>query len=200
MEPRSRAAFVNCLSGPKSANVVGSQDASGRTNLAIMSSAFHVGATPPLLGLIIRPDSSPRHTLANILDVGYYTVNHVNIDIVGASHQTSARFARDQCEFAATGLTTQYMADIPAPFVAESHVKIGLKLAVHQELDINKTHLVIGEIQNVVMPDGVLDDDGHLAVDECGSIAVTGLDTYHSLHKLARLRYAKVDKPVGPIG
>ena len=199
MEQRTRAAFINCLSGAKAANVVGTQSAEGHTNLAIMSPAFHVGATPPLLGLIMRPDSVARHTLHNILDVGFYTINHVNADILVPCHQTSARYDQNQSEFAATGLTEEYIGDMPAPFVAESRVKLGLKLATHQELAINKTHLVIGEIQTVSLPEEALQPDGHVALDDCGSLAVTGLDTYHRLVRIARFQYAKVGKAVTEI-
>ena len=54
---RQRVTLINCLSGFKSANLIGTQDGQGRTNLAIISSAFHLGADPALLGFISRPDS-----------------------------------------------------------------------------------------------------------------------------------------------
>ncbi|BFM08537.1 flavin reductase family protein [Halioxenophilus aromaticivorans] len=200
MESRKRAAFINCLSGAKATNLIGTQDKQGRTNLSIMSSAFHVGATPPLMGLIIRPDPVPRHTLHNILETGYYTLNHVNQDILSAAHQTSARYDKDESEFGATGLTSQFVANIPAPFVAESAIKLGLKLVHHQELAVNKTHLVIGEIQTVLLPEDAVADDGHLAITEHGSVAVTGLDTYHELQPIARFKYAKVGQPVELLG
>lgn len=63
MPSRQRAALVNSLSGFKSANLVGTADAQGMTNLAIMSSAVHLGSHPPLLALIVRPGGEERHTL-----------------------------------------------------------------------------------------------------------------------------------------
>ena len=47
MTSRQRATLVNSLSGFKSANLVGTADAAGSTNLAIMSSAVHLGSHPP---------------------------------------------------------------------------------------------------------------------------------------------------------
>lgn len=52
LERRYRAQLINSLSGFKSANLIGTQDALGRTNLAIISSVFHLGADPALVGLL----------------------------------------------------------------------------------------------------------------------------------------------------
>ena len=196
---RFRVALINGLSGPKAAHLIGTQDKLGRHNLAIVSSVFHVGAHPPLLGMIIRPDSVARHTLANILELGCYTINHVHADMIAQAHQTSARYDRNQSEFSAVELTPQYLADFPAPFVAQSKVKLGMKVAQHQMLEINKTHLVIGEVQWVHVPESAVESDGRVAFEKLASVAVTGLDTYHQLQKATRFAYAKADQPVRQI-
>ena len=49
-QDRRRAHFINCLSGYKSANLLGTQDKTGQTNLAIVSSVVHLGANPALVG------------------------------------------------------------------------------------------------------------------------------------------------------
>ena len=107
LENRYRAHLINSLSGFKSANLIGTQDSNGQTNLAIVSSVFHLGAHPPLVGMIIRPHSVPRHTLENLLATKQYTINHVNKDIYNKAHQTSARYEKDKPEFDATGLSTE---------------------------------------------------------------------------------------------
>ena len=63
MDPRRRAAFMNSVSGFKSANLVGTVNAKGQTNLAIMSSAVHLGSSPPL------PVSYTHLTLPTIYSV-----------------------------------------------------------------------------------------------------------------------------------
>lgn len=52
LEKRYRTAFANSLSGFKPANLVGSRGSSG-DNLAIMSSAVHLGSSPFLLALVL---------------------------------------------------------------------------------------------------------------------------------------------------
>ncbi len=105
MEQRYRAAFINSLGGFKSLILVGTADSKGATNLSVLNSLFHIGANPPLCGMIFRPDVAERHTLDNILETGWYTINHVTESIFKAAHQTSARYPKEVSEFDAVGLT-----------------------------------------------------------------------------------------------
>lgn len=195
MEKRRRAALVNSISGYKPANLVGTANGAGQTNLAIMSSAVHLGSHPPLLALVVRPGGEDRHTLHNLLELGHYTLNHLNPDIVEAGHQTAARYPRAQSEFAATGLTPHWVAGFPAPFVREASVRLGLQLREHQELTINRTHLVIGEVILAELPDDSLHEDGSLDLQRTRTVALSGLDTYCSTRPLKRMAYAKPDLP-----
>lgn len=191
MEQRFRAQFINSLSGFKSANLIGSVDAQGQTNLAIMSSAFHLGAAPALMGLIVRPDVAERHTLDNIRDTGVYTINHVNSEIYTKAHQTSARYPRSVCEFDEVNLTREFIADFKAPAVKESRVKLGLELREEQFMQINGTHLLIGEITWVDLPLEIVADDGYVDITQANTVGLSGLDAYCDVNILQRLPYAK---------
>lgn len=191
MEARHRAAFVNSLSGYKSANLVGTASASGISNLAIMSSAVHLGSHPPLLALIVRPGGDERHTLANILASGCYSLNHVTPAIIEQAHQSAARYPGDVSEFDATGLTPQWHQGFDAPLVAEAGIKLGLHLREHQELAINGTHLVIGEVVLVQIPAGCMTDNGAIDLVSADSVALSGLDSYHQPIAFKRMAYAK---------
>ncbi len=195
MSQRYRAHFINSLSGYKSANLVGTQNASGHPNLAIVSSVFHLGANPPLMGVIFRPHSVERHSLENMLATGHFTLNQVNADIYRQAHQSSARYPREKSEFAAVGLTPEILPDIAAPFVVESHLKMALQLVEVQTL-CNDTELVIGEIQTVIAPQTAVAVDGHVAIEALDAVAVSGLDHYHLGRPLERLEYAKPDRAV----
>ena len=193
MEKRYRGKFINSVLGAKPALLVGSQDQTGNTNLAIMSSVFHLGASPALIGLIIRPSESARHTLNNILTTDHYTLNHVTRFDIAAAHQTSARYPAEQSEFAASGLSQKYLCDFPAPFVAESTIRLGLKLVEHQLLSINNTHLIIGEINLIELTEDILAEDGFVDIASNGTIAATGLDSYAVIDEVMRFSYAKTD-------
>ena len=193
MEQRYRAMFINSLSGFKSANLVGTVDEHGNENLCIVSSVFHIGANPPLLGMITRPQTVRRDTVSNIKNTGVYTLNHVTRDIVPQAHQTSARYDADVSEFTETGLTAEYLTDFAAPFVAQSQLKIGLKVEEIKLLEINQTELIIGSIEMVQAPEEVIEKDGSMDIEKLQSVAISGLDRYHTTEKISRLSYAKPD-------
>ncbi|TGD72231.1 flavin reductase family protein [Mangrovimicrobium sediminis] len=195
MDKRRRAAFINSLSGYKPANLIGTADAAGNTNLAIMSSVVHLGSHPPLLALVIRPGGEERHTLANILATGHYSINHVSAHMVEAAHQTAARYHRDVSEFDATGLTPKWRDGFPAPLVAEAEISMGMALREHQHLAINETHLVIGEINFVEIPEHCLREDGAIDLASADTVVLAGLDTYFDTSAIKRMAYAKPDLP-----
>ncbi|MBC7003011.1 flavin reductase [Photobacterium sp. BZF1] len=191
MDDRYRANLINSLSGFKSANLVGTQDGAGNTNLAIVSSVFHLGANPALIGMIMRPHSVRRDTLENILAAGEYTINHVNHEIWQKAHQTSARYPENVSEFTEVGLTPQWRDGINAPFVAESRLKYALALRSCQTLEINGVEMVVGEITHLEFEESAATETGYLDIESLGSVAISGLDSYHVTQRLGRLSYAK---------
>jgi len=191
MEQRKRAQFINSISGFRSVALIGTTDTNGQTNLAIFSSIVHIGSNPPLLSFIMRPDSVERHTLTNIMETGFYTINHINAGIYEKAHQTSARYPKSVSEFEATGLTPSFKNDFVAPFVAESHIQIGMEFKERINISINQTSMIIGEIKFVHYPTNCLLDDGFIDIEKAGSITSAGLDSYHTTQVLKRLEYAK---------
>ena len=194
MENRKRAAFMNSLSGFKSASLIGTIDNQDNTNLAIFSSVIHLGSNPALVGFINRPDSVDRHTLENIMQTNYFTINHINADIYKQAHQTAARYPKDISEFEATGLVPEFLNRFKAPYVKESKIKYGLEFAEKHDLKINGTILVIGKVIEVIVPENCLLQDGTIEIEKANSVAISGLDCYHLTQKIARLSYAKPDK------
>jgi flavin reductase (DIM6/NTAB) family NADH-FMN oxidoreductase RutF len=130
MEQRYRTQFINSIHGFKPANLVGTQNSKGETNLAIFSSVLHLGANPALVGMIARPysEKSRRHSLENIMETGCYTLNQVHEGMYRQAHHSSARYDASVSEFAATGLKEGYVDGFGAPYVEESKLKMGLEL------------------------------------------------------------------------
>ncbi len=195
MPKKSRAALINSLTGYKPANLVGTASAKGHCNLAIMSSVVHLGSHPPLMALIIRPGGNERHTLANVLNSGHYSINHISEEMIEQAHQTAARYPGDVSEFEETGLTPQWWPGFDAPLVAEAPVKLALALREHQRMEINDTHLVIGEIISAELPEQSLRETGGLDLGTSGTVALEGLDGYYRPSLLKRMAYAKPDLP-----
>lgn len=190
-EQRYRASFINSLWGFKSLAVIGTRSNQGNTNLAVFNSLFHLGAHPPLVGFIIRPDSTERHTLSNILETSVLTINHVTEEMYEKAHQTSARYEKSISEFDAVQLTEEYTTGFYAPFVKESAIKIGATLQQKIDLDINGTILIIAKLSHLIIPDSCIMSDGFIDLEKAGTITCSGLDSYHVTKKIARLTYAK---------
>jgi flavin reductase (DIM6/NTAB) family NADH-FMN oxidoreductase RutF len=192
-----RKNLINSLSGYKSLNLIGTLSNEGISNLALFSQVFHIGANPPLVGILFRPDTVVRHTLSNILETNFFTLNHVSSDFYKQAHWTSARW--ENSEFDATGLQEEYLNGFFAPFVSQSRVKLACKLIETQTLQVNQTVLMIASIEDVYVEEVGLRTDGSLDLNELDTVTVSGLDEYHTGRKLARLGYAKPDKPIKEI-
>ena len=143
--------IVNCLSGFKSVNLVGTVDQAGNENLSVISSFFHLGASPALMGFVVRPHStkSPRHTLMNIQETGFYTMNAVVKENYLKAHQTSARYPIEISEFDEVKLPYIYRGDFKAPYVKSSTLQVGFKLLEIVDVKHNQTQIVIGEVVEI---------------------------------------------------
>jgi len=194
MEQRFRTQLINSMPGIKALNLVGTRSAEGEENLAVFNSIFHVGANPPYLGMVIRPDSVDRHTWQNIQATGSYTLNSVGEGIYRQAHQASARYERGISEFEAVGLDTQYRDGVTAPFVAESAIKIGLELQEFHRVECNGTLIVIGKVVHVEIDNTLLSDDGSVDLVKAKSVGSIGVDGYVGVNWLSRLSYAKPDR------
>jgi flavin reductase (DIM6/NTAB) family NADH-FMN oxidoreductase RutF len=191
MEARYRASFMNSLGGYKSVVLIGSKSLNGTSNLAIFNSLFHLGANPPLCAFIVRPDVSPRHTLQNILETKYYTINHIHEGIYKNAHQTAARYGADVSEFNEVNLTEEYFEGHDVPFVQESNLKFICEFQQKIDLEINGTIMVIGQIKEIILPEQCIGKDGFIDLELAGTITCSGLDSYHKTEKIGRLTYAK---------
>jgi flavin reductase (DIM6/NTAB) family NADH-FMN oxidoreductase RutF len=187
---RWRATLVNSASGFKPLVVIGTFNANGINNLAVFSQLIHVGANPPLLGVLFRPDSAERHTLTNLRANGRCTVNAVADGWHRKAHQTSARYPEETSEFDAVGWPVQLRPEWPAPFAAGSPVQWAARL--HSEVPLaNGTHLVVLEVVEFFVDAAGIGTDGYVDLAALHVLTVNGLDAYYRTESVERLAYAK---------
>ncbi|KUJ62725.1 flavin oxidoreductase [Flavobacteriaceae bacterium CRH] len=196
LDSRKRVHLINSLGGFKSVSLIGTKSQSGNTNLSVFSSIFHLGPNPALIALIFRPSPPERDTLNNILESGFYTINHINESIYKKAHQTSARYDTAISEFEIVGLTSEFKNDFEAPFVKESNIQIGIEFREKIDISINNTTMVIGEIVQIYIPEDCISPDGFIDLEKANTITCSGLDSYHKTIQLDRLSYAKPDKEI----
>lgn len=200
MPSRFRANFINSITGYKSCTLIGTRSPGGSTNLAIFNSLMHIGSSPALIGFILRPLTVRRDTFDNLMASGQFTVNQVSADIVRQAHQTSAKYEEGISEFAAVGLTEEYLDDHKAPYVAESQLKIGCSYKNHYTLEENGCLLVIGAVEHVYFPKEIQDPDGFLHLEKISAVSSMALDGYALPEFLDRYAYAKPGKKTESLG
>jgi flavin reductase (DIM6/NTAB) family NADH-FMN oxidoreductase RutF len=127
------------------------------------------------------------------LETQYYTINFVGTTDFEKAHQTSAKYETHISEFDACGFTELYQPDFSAPFVAEAHVKVGLRLQQKLDIPINNTILIIGSIECIELEDEYISSDGFVSLDKSKTLACAGLDAYYETRLIERLSYATTD-------
>lgn len=193
LERSYRRNLMNSLLGYKHALLIGSVSEEGRQNLAIFTQVIHVGAAPPLLGVLFRPHTVARHTLENIRATNCFTINQISDDIVTEAHQTSANYPPHVSEFDATGIAAEIIAPFAAPFVSAAGVKVACSLSEELLLEQNGTILVIGAVEWVYVADYAVGQDGFINHQALQSVAAAGLDAYYKGEVVTRLQPARID-------
>ncbi|MGB0882408.1 MAG: DUF2452 domain-containing protein [Vicingaceae bacterium] len=193
-DERYRLKFINSISGYKGVHLIGTKSKSGQTNLAIFNSIVHIGSSPPLIGFIMRPLTVERNTYNNIIETGFYTINHVHRSFLKQAHYTSTKFPAAVSEFDECNLTPEYAASFFAPFVGESTIKLGVKLKEEKAIEANGTRLIIGEIQEVIINDDYVEEDGQIDLEKAKDVCVTGLNQYSTVSKTKKIPYARLSE------
>jgi flavin reductase (DIM6/NTAB) family NADH-FMN oxidoreductase RutF len=183
--------LINSISGYKSANLIGTQNKAGNTNLAVFNSVVHLGSNPALLGFILRPTTVPRHSYQNMKETGVFTINHISKDQIEDAHHSSAKYAKDISEFDQTNLEAEYKADCLAPFVKGAPVQIACRYVNDYLIKENDTLLVVGAIEHLFVQEEMLLEDGYVQLDKGEVVAVNGIDGYTLPQLLARFPYAR---------
>ncbi|TXE11168.1 flavin reductase family protein [Algoriphagus aquimarinus] len=186
--------LINSISGIKPANLIGTRSSSKMDNVAIFSSVVHLGSSPAQLAFIMRPQSEiPRDTYPNILETGFYTINHVSESFIEKAHYTSAKLERGESEFDRMKLEKEFIGGFHAPFVKDSPVKIGMKHMESIPLP-NGCIFVIGSVEMLVLPDHSINDMGQVNLQGYSGVGISGLNTYYGLNKLDSFPYVREDE------
>lgn len=189
-----RLNIINSVTGIKPANLIGTINKEGITNLAVFSSVVHLGSSPALLGFITKPATEAvGHTIQNIKEVGVYTINHIHPEFNKRAHYTSAKFESEVSEFEACGLQEEYVDDFKAPFVKESTFKMGMRFKEAIPIPANGTVLVVGEIDYLRLPDDAI-YEGDIDLELSKSMGISGLNSYYELKKTAQYPYVLVNE------
>lgn len=194
MDRRVRATFFNSLAGIRPAVLVGTRSSGGVNNLAVFNSIMHIGADPPRNALLFRPETVERHSLDNLRQSGFYSINFVRTEDYKKAHQTSAKYPADVSEFDAVGFTPVLDNGWLAPMVQEAPIRMYMSFEYETEIPLNGTVLVVGRIEEVFLAGNWSGQDGYVDHQAADSLACVGLDAYFRLETLGRLPYARPEQ------
>jgi len=155
---------------PRPIGWIGTISADGTPNLAPYSFFNAVSGMPPTF--VFSPGRGGRKdTLANVREVGEFTINVVTAEVVEAMNTTAASLPADVDEFDAAGLTAVPSASVRPPMVGEC--KANIECVVTQIIDVGHPKygnaLVIGEAVEFHIADELLDGT---RIDQAGLRAV----------------------------
>ncbi len=195
LEKIFRINLINSITGIKPANLIGTIDSKKNTNLAIISSIVHLGSNPGFIGFIMRPTAEiRRHTYQNILEKEYYTINHVSTEWIDKAHYTSAKFDKEVSEFDACKLRAEFKDEFIAPYVGESPIQIGMRLAELIEIKSNGTTMIVGNIEHIYIRENLITENGFIDLESSSSAGISGLNSYYKMTKLESFPYARVEE------
>jgi flavin reductase (DIM6/NTAB) family NADH-FMN oxidoreductase RutF len=191
MEKIERLNIINSCTGYKSANLIATLSENGSSNVAVFSSITHLGSNPGLLGFIVRPTTAPRDTYLNIKSKGFFTVNHITLDMISDAHHTSANYDIGISEFDKTNLTEEYKEDLEIPFVKGSPIQLYCKYMNEYYIKENDTIHIIASIEHIFYNENMEHKDGWLQLDKGNVVAINGLDGYCLPKLMDRFEYAR---------
>jgi flavin reductase (DIM6/NTAB) family NADH-FMN oxidoreductase RutF len=155
---------LNALVAPRPIGWIGSVSAAGEVNLAPFSYFNAVSAEPAVV--VFAPNEKagggPKDTLANVREVGEFTVSIVSAALAHAMNETSRVAARGVNEFALARLTAAASQLVRPPRVAEA--RAALECEVWEIVPLPSTaggrgsHLVIGTVVGIHIDDALIVD------------------------------------------
>ncbi len=143
---------------PRPIGWVGTISAAGVPNLAPYSFFNAVSGSPPMF-VFSAGRGARKDTLANVREVGEFTLNIVTVEVADAMNASSASFEADVDEFKAVGVTAVPSKGIRPPMVGEC--KANIECIVTDIIDIGHPEqgngLVIGEATEFHIDESLLD-------------------------------------------
>lgn len=196
MDKIEKINLINSCTGYKSANLITTKSIEGNTNIAIFNSVTHLGNSPSLIGFLVRPTNALNDTYKNIMETGYFTVNHITIDMITDVHHTATNFDLGLSEFDKTNLEEEYKNDFNIPFIKGSPVQLYCKFVNEYVIKENETIHIIASIEHIFFDKTLERKDGGLQLDKVNLVILNGGNGYFLPQLINRIKPAPKNIPV----
>ena len=135
-------------------------------NLITVAWCGTVASDPPQLTISVRKE---RYSFAPIMEMGEFTVNLPDADMVAALDHCGVVSGRDTDKFALHQLTPIPGTSVAAPIVGESPLSMECKVV--NSLDLGSHTMFVGEILAVQVSSELIDADGKFDVERAKLVA-----------------------------
>lgn len=183
--------LMTSLLVPRPIAWTGTRSVDGVDNLAPFSYFMGVSSKPPALAISVARGrgGALKDTARNILETGAFTVSIPSRDLAERMNATSATLGPEVSEFERCGLTPVDGLRVAAPWPREARVAMECRL--WHALDLDSTHLLVGEVLLFHVHDSLLGEDGQLsaaALDPVARLGGAEFATLGEIFELARPR------------
>ena len=129
------------------------------------------------------------------METGYFTVNHITIDMIGDAHNTSMNYRTVVPEFDKTNLEEEYKDGFNIPFVKKSPVQLYCKFVNEYTIKENKTIHIIASIEHIFFDKDLEHKDGWIQLDKGNVVTLNGVDGYFLPKLIDRIQPAHQNIP-----
>jgi flavin reductase (DIM6/NTAB) family NADH-FMN oxidoreductase RutF len=176
LDRRYRRDLINRVSGSRTVWLLTSRSLDGTANIGLFSQVVHIGANPPLMGVLFRPKTDWHHSLDNIEETKLYGLHAVHTDRWQNAHATSFAFKASQSEFDECGWSEEKMPESDLPIIKDSLARIVLEPKEIVHIRSNQCRMVVGHILSIQIREDQLDSDQ--LPRPADWLNVSGLDLY----------------------
>jgi len=194
--------YLQYAIAPRPIALASTIDKNGSVNLSPFSFFNMFSTNPPIC--IISPsrrvrDSTTKHSLENLKEVGELVINIVNYSMVQQTSLSSVEYARGVNEFVKAGFTSLPSQLVKPPRVAESPVQF--ECVVNDIISLGNGpgagNLIVAEIKLMHINEAVLDADGKIDQTKMDQVARLGGDWYCRVTKDNLFTVEKPNRHIG---
>lgn len=160
----------------------------GGINLAPFSHFVFLSPQPPMIGISVgKKGEIYKDTGRNILANEEFVVNIADIDHVEAVHHSAVEYPPDVSEVDELGIATEASRYVSPPRVSSAPISLECRLTHCIAFGVRQTRLMVGEVVNIVIRNGLL-QDGKIQTDELKPLARVAGPNYATLGELIAMR------------
>ncbi len=176
---------------PRLVCVVGVRDdARATTNFAPVTWASPLSSDPPLYGICVTPKTHTHHL---ILRSGEFTINFLGHEHGAVAEALGKLSGRTVNKVEALGLQLEAPETIATPSLAVAYV--AAECLLRERHQFGDQTLFVGDVQQIVVQDGIFDEDGVLRVERLDPLLYLGNNRYVTTDPATAARV----KPADPV-